>query len=206
MALSLDGFGVGISYGIRKIKIPTKSLAVICISSAFALAISMLTGNLIAKLISQGVAETLGGLALILVGSWLLLEAWAHKLEPENGWEPGNNTPVTVFKLSLPSLGLVINILKEPAKADFDQSGEISINEAVFLGFALAMDALGAGLGAAMMGFSPLFTPFVLVIAKFCLVNLGLYLGGQPSILKLRNQLRLLPGAIIMCLGAIKMF
>jgi putative sporulation protein YtaF len=204
-ALSLDGFGVGISYGIRKIGIPIKSLLVICISSAFALAISMSAGKLIAILISEQVAETIGGISLILVGTWLLIEAWAHKLEPENGWEHGNNAPLTVLKFSLPSLGLVIKILKEPAKADFDQSGEISTNEAVFLGFALAMDALGAGLGSAMMGFSPVFTPLILVIVKFCLINIGLYLG-KSSVLKPKNKLSLLPGAIILCLGAIKMF
>jgi len=204
-ALSLDGFGVGISYGIRRIKIPLKSLLVICISSASALALSMLAGNLIANLLSEKVAETLGGIALLLVGGWLLLQAWAHRLEPQNGGGLGDNAPITVFKLSIPSLGLVIKILKEPAKADFDQSGEISVNEAVFLGFALAMDALGAGLGAAMMGFSPILTPITAGITKFCLVTLGLYLGSRSTAAKPQGSLGLLPGVIIIFLGAMKM-
>jgi len=203
-ALSLDGFGVGISYGIRKIRIPLKSLLVICISSAAALAVSMLMGNLIANFLSEKVAETLGGIALLLVGGWLLIQAWLQRLEPKNGWGLTENSPITVFKLSIPSLGLVIKILKEPAKADFDQSGEISVNEAVFLGFALAMDALGAGLGAAMMGFSPILTPIVAGLTKFCLVSLGLYLGSQVSFDRLLSNLGLIPGVIIMFLGAVK--
>lgn len=205
-ALSLDGFGVGISYGIRRIKIPLKSLLVICLSSALALALSMFAGNLIANFFSEKVAETLGGIALLLVGSWLVIQAWAHRLEPENGWESSDNTPFTVFKLTIPGLGLVIKILKEPAKADFDRSGEISINEAVFLGFALAMDALGAGLGAAMMGFSPILTPLAAGITKFFLVTLGLFLGSQSRITRLQGSLTFLPGMIIMFLGAVKMF
>jgi len=205
VALSLDGFGVGISYGIRKIRIPWQSLLVICLSSAGALALSMLAGNLIASFISAQIAEMIGGIALLLVGGWLLVQAWAQRLEPKNSLEIANKKgPFTVFKLSIPSLGLVIKILKEPAKADFDDSGEISINEAIFLGFALAMDALGAGLGAAMMGFSPWITPLVAGISKLCLVSLGLYLGSRSSIDKLLGDLGLLPGLIIIFLGAVK--
>lgn len=206
IALSLDGFGVGISYGMRKIKIPFKSLIVICISSASALAVSMLAGNLIANFLSTEIAEMLGGIALLLVGGWLLVQAWVQRLKPKNDLQLGLEDPFTVFKFSIPSLGLVIKILKEPAKADFDESGEISANEAVFLGFALAMDALGAGLGAAMMGFSPIITPLVAGISKFCLVALGLYLGCQSSTSHSLGNFGLLPGLIIIFLGAVKFF
>jgi putative sporulation protein YtaF len=206
IALSLDGFGVGISYGLRNIKIPFKSLIVICLSSASALAISMFAGNIIANLFSEKVAETIGGIALLFVGSWLLIQAWAYRLEPKDGWEYNEQNPFTVCKFSIPSLGIVIKILKEPAKADLDSSGEISPNEAIFLGFALAMDALGAGLGAAMMGFSPIITPFIAGMTKFCLVILGLYLGSQSRIVSLRGKLNFLPGVIIMLLGIVKFF
>ncbi|MFZ7102700.1 MAG: sporulation membrane protein YtaF [Peptococcaceae bacterium] len=206
MALSLDGFGVGISYGIRKIRIPFKSLMIICITSASALAISMLAGSFIAAFLTEKIAERLGGIALILVGGWLLVQAWAQRLEPPDTLKPGLKDPFTVFKLSIPSLGLVIKILKEPVRADFDDSGEINSNEAVFLGFALAMDALGAGMGAAMMGFSPVFTPLIAGISKFCLVSLGLYLGRQSSLERFRGNMGLIPGLIILFLGAIKIF
>ncbi|MFZ5945411.1 MAG: sporulation membrane protein YtaF [Bacillota bacterium] len=205
-ALSLDGFGVGISYGIRKIRIPIKSLLVICMSSASALALSMLAGNLIANLLSAKVAEFIGGTALILVGGWLLIQGWSQRFDSMEELNTGKIGPLTVFKFSIPSLGLVIQILKQPAKADLDDSGEISVNEAIFLGFALAMDALGAGLGAAMMGFSPIFTPLIAGFTKFVLVSLGLYLGSRPSIKKTIGNLNLVPGAIIIFLGAVKMF
>ncbi len=206
IALSLDGFGVGLSYGMRKIRIPWKSLLIISIASALALAFSMIAGQIIASFLSKGIASFLGGLALILVGGWLLLQGWSQRLAPKDSSDPCNIDALTVFKFHIPSLGLVISILKEPSKADFDESGTISVNEAIFLGFALAMDALGAGLGAAMMGFSPWFTPFVLSGAKFILVSLGLYLGSHFIVDRFRKNLGLLPGMIIIALGIIQLF
>ena len=40
--------------------------------------------------------------------------------------------------------------------ADIDKSGVINGIEAVLLGFALSIDAFGAGIGAAILGFSPI--------------------------------------------------
>lgn len=205
IALSLDGFGVGLSYGMRKIRIPWKSLLVISISSAVALAASMVAGQIIASFLTKGLASFLGGLALILVGAWLLLQGWSQRLTSHDSSDPCSFGELTIFKLNIPSLGLVIKILKEPSKADFDESGTISVNEAVFLGFALAMDALGAGLGAAMMGFNPWFIPLVLAGAKFTLVSLGLYLGSHFLMDRFRKDLGLLPGMIIIALGIMQL-
>ena len=194
VVLSLDGFGVGISYGMRKIKIPLFSLIIICLSSTSALAVSMLAGNLVAALFSKELAEVLGGIALLLIGSWLLAQAWVEKLEFKD------------IEVKIPSIGIVIKILKEPSKADFDGSGEITCNEAIFLGLALAMDALGAGFGAAMVGLNPWLTPLVAGISKFFLINLGLYLGARSQINNLVKEFSLLPGFIIICLGFLKVF
>ena len=59
---------------------------------------------------------------------------------------------VAVFRIR--PLGLVVKILREPTVADTDTSGMIDIKEALLLGSALALDALGAGLGAAATGYN----------------------------------------------------
>ncbi|MDI5788515.1 hypothetical protein PO124_09275 [Bacillus licheniformis] len=51
------------------------------------------------------------------------------------------------------SLGIVIHILRKPTSADIDKSGIITGIEAFLLGFALSIDAFGAGIGAAALGF-----------------------------------------------------
>lgn len=205
-ALSLDGFGVGVSYGFRKIKIPWKSLLIICISSASAIAVSMFAGKMLASILSTHIAELIGGLALILVGLWLLIQVWVNRLTPKSTGEITElENPFHVFKISIPSLGLIVNVLKEPAKADLDSSGTISLNESLLLGFALAMDALGAGLGAAMTGFHPVITPLVVGVVKLVLVKTGLYLGSHNLLSTLQNKLEILPGLIILIMGLSKL-
>ena len=65
----------------------------------------------------------------------------------------GGSLERMVFTLELRKLGVVIQILRSPSKADMDNSGSISTQEAMWLGIALSLDAFGAGLGAALLGF-----------------------------------------------------
>ena len=195
VALSLDGFGVGLAYGLRKIRIPLPSFLVICLSSATAVAFSMLLGRFIASCVSGEAAVLIGAFSLIAVGTWILLQNFVRNFMPASG----------VYQMSVPGLGIMIKILKEPEEADFDQSGEISIKEALFLGMALAMDALGAGFGAAMSGFSPLLTTLSVALAKFILVAGGLFLGSQYSLEKVKGEVSLVPGGIILFLGLKKL-
>ena len=53
-AVSIDGFGVGLTFGMRKMKIPLKSIAVISFCSALSLGIAMVIGQFISQLISIG--------------------------------------------------------------------------------------------------------------------------------------------------------
>ena len=195
VALSLDGFGVGLAYGLRKIRIPLPSFLVICLSSATAVAFSMLLGRFIASCVSGEAAELIGAFSLIAVGTWILLQNFVRNIMPAS----------VVYQMSVPGLGIMIKILKEPEEADLDQSGEISIKEAFFLGMALAMDALGAGFGAAMSGFSPLLTILFVALAKLILVAGGLFLGNQYSLEKVKGEASLVPGGIIIFLGLKKL-
>src|SRR5699024_11211761 len=66
------------------------------------------------------------------------------------------------------------SILKDPTKADNDESGIISISEATVLGIALALDAFAAGFGAAMLGYSPFITAIFIALMS----GLFLYSGS----------------------------
>lgn len=190
-ALSIDGFGVGLSYGLRKVSIPLLPFLIICSSSACAVSLSMLIGNFLAAVIPYGLAGKTGSLLLIIIGIWISTQNFILNVIPEN----------KIYRLQIKNLGLIINILKEPIKADVDHSGFIDVKEAIFLGIALAMDALGAGFAAAMAGYSPFFIPLFVALAKFILVSLGLNLGRKFSVIKLKNELSLLPGGLIILLG-----
>jgi putative sporulation protein YtaF len=135
LALSLDGFGVGLSYGMRGIKIPFFPFVIICLSSAIAVSLSMFMGSLATKIIPPDFASTLGGVIMITVGVYISNQNFILNIIPD----------YKSYKIQLKNMGLVINILKEPAEADMDKSGIIDRKEAIVLGIALAMDAFGAG-------------------------------------------------------------
>ncbi|WP_418792095.1 sporulation membrane protein YtaF [Phosphitispora sp. TUW77] len=205
IALSLDGFGVGISYGMRKIRIPVLSLVVISLTSSTAIGLTMLSGHFVSQYISTEAAEIIGASILILMGLWILLQTWSKK-EPNNRSEDncvGEHKPQsrTILDFKIRPFGLVIKIMREPTFADFDKSGFISISEALLLGLALAMDAIGAGFGAAMTGFTPLLTPLIVGIVKFLMVSLGVFLGRRYPIGWLGNRGAVLPGWVLILLG-----
>ncbi|MDA8234501.1 MAG: sporulation membrane protein YtaF [Clostridia bacterium] len=208
-ALSLDGFGVGVAYGMRRIKIPIYSIAVVSITSAMVIGLSMAAGHLLSQIISVGIAQKTGAAILVLLGLWILIHTWLY---PPNGEEIGKTTnnekshsgEEQVMKITIKPLGLVIQILRQPAKADFDRSGTISSKEALFLGVALAMDALGAGFGAAMAGYKPLLTPLVVGLAKFLLVSTGVYIGQNYAAAWLGSRAAMFPGWVLVILGVMQ--
>ncbi|MFC0559184.1 manganese efflux pump [Halalkalibacter alkalisediminis] len=68
MAVSLDSFGIGITYGIRRIRIPFISLLVIMLISSVMVIVAMTMGTVIRLLLLPKYAEMIGGIILVLIG------------------------------------------------------------------------------------------------------------------------------------------
>jgi putative sporulation protein YtaF len=197
VALSLDGLGVGVSYGIRKIRIPLQSLTVICLTSALAMTVSMVSGHAIGAFFSALVARRIGAAILIGVALWILAHAWRQSQD-----RPGDEQRL-LFQIAIPPLGVVVQILREPHAADLDQSGEINLKESAFLGAALAMDSFGAGFGAALAGFSLYICPLTALI-QLLFVSAGLQLGKWCCPASVREKAAFIPGLVILAIGLMK--
>lgn len=208
IALNLDSFAVGVSYGIRKIKLPTTSLLIISLMSMGAITFSMLLGKTVAGYFSPTFAHRLGGFILLLIGLWVLLQSLQENRHKKNSLkgDQGEQSPATLVKIKIRFLGLVIQILREPSRADLDQSGIISAREAVLLGLALAMDAFGAGFAVSMMGFSIQYTALMVGIGHFILTYGGLLAGMGMNSKGLCQKLSTLPGFILIALGLFKIY
>ena len=165
IALSLDGLGVGVAYGIQKLVLPVKARIMISVVSFSAITAALYCGKVIGRLLPGEYATTLGRLILLVIGLWFLFQAWVEKKEKS---VTEQNLPLA--ELSLKSLGIVILVLRHPSAADFDRSGSINIREAVFLGMALAMDAVGAGVGASIGASWPWYTPLLVGLSKFTFI------------------------------------
>lgn len=199
LALSMDAFGTGVAYGVRQIKLPLTSLLIISMLSVAALSLSMLAGQGLTRLFSVAFAQRLGGIVLLLIGLRILIQCLRRreKKEPVSGG--------AVMRIHLRSLGLVIQVLREPHRADLDSSGVISPREAVLLGLALAMDALAAGFAVPMLGLNPVLTALVVGLGQFTLANLGILAGKGLGYTALGRQFSALPGCILIALGLFKL-
>ncbi|MBR2565681.1 MAG: manganese efflux pump [Paenibacillus sp.] len=258
-ALSLDGFGVGITYGLRRTRIPFLSIAVISLCSGLVIALSMQVGVLLSHIVSPDIASIVGAVILIIIGAWSLLQLILRRRkeleEAENrevirtaqtegvaasvkagvlqgiqtqGSRLNDNSPRSsgsnplmalemqpsptdgsvermVFTLELRKLGVVIQILRSPSKADMDNSGSISAQEAMWLGIALSLDAFGAGLGAALLGFPTLWTALIIALFSGTFLLLGMKVGLRFAAQRWMQKLSILPALLLMIMGLMKL-
>jgi putative sporulation protein YtaF len=207
-AVSLDGFGVGVTYGMRRIKIPVRSVTIITSCSALVILISMYIGKWLAYFLSPAVTHYVGGIILIVIGLWAIHNAKHQQSdveEEEKEQEQTEPEPQSLVAFEIKSLGLVVQILKRPTKADIDRSGTISSVEAMFLGLALSLDGFGAGIGAALIGYEPWVTALVIGSVNCLFILSGLRLGFTYSGAEWLTKMTYLPGILLILCGFFKM-
>jgi len=204
LALNLDSFVAGLAYGTRQIKVPFFSLMIISLVSMAAISLSMLGSQMLQVFIPPAFSHRLGGVLLLAIGAWALLQT-RHEAAPAAPKSPEANTAAGKMEIRIRPPGLVIQILREPVRADLDSSGTISAGEALVLGTALAMDAFGAGFAVSMLGFSVGITVLVVGLGHFLLTVAGILAGGTFLSTKAGRRLSALPGCILILLGLSKM-
>lgn len=204
LALSLDSLSVGLLYGARGIRLSWSAMLVVSLATGLLLAVAMGGGHLVAAVLPPALAARLGALVLTGVGLWITYQTWRNHGPHNSVEQPSPEPQRRVWRLKLGSVGIVIEILQEPGAADMDRSGHISLSEAIFLGIALALDSVAAGLGAAMTGFSPFGLPLAAAAGSF-----GLMFGGSRAArvlpFRLEGRWAMLHGALLVALGIYRM-
>ncbi|MDR3601523.1 MAG: sporulation membrane protein YtaF [Desulfosporosinus sp.] len=206
VALSLDGLGVGLAYGLRRIRLPLNSLMVIALCTVLAMGTSMLLGSWVTLWLKFIPARSLGALILVALGVFQLARTILNRkqesfpqavpaiavVHPKAVLEP-------VFRVQLHFLGLVIQVLRTPQLADVDGSGGISLRESLLLGSALAMDAFASGIGAAMAGMT-LSVIGIVALTQIIMLRLGQKMAGKiPE--TWTSKADYLPGAVLIMVG-----
>ncbi|MGU3470668.1 MntP/YtaF family protein [Paenibacillus sp. D51F] len=219
-AVSVDGFGVGVTYGLRRIRIPMLSVLIITGCSGIVILLAMKVGAWLSGFVSPEGAKLIGAAILVLIGSYTLVQQFRRGKEdkakpdvssardnPDPAAMPGVGSneaplpPAAVLTFEIKKLGLVIQILKTPQAADMDSSGSISAGEALLLGSALSLDAFGAGLGAAMVGLVPWVTACCIMLASGLFLVGGLRFGFRFSGVNRMKALSFLPGVLLLLIG-----
>ena len=200
LAASLDGFGTGMAYGLRRIRVSWAALVLIAVCSGAAVWASMTLGGFAARLFPPEAARRAGALMLVAVGGWALAHqiSRGRRAEERPTEETAGERAKGVYRL--------LRILKSPPLADFDRSGAISAGEAVWLGSALSLDAFGAGFGAAWLGLPAAPTALASAVASAVLLFAGLKAGGVLSGIRSVRRLSVLPGCLLVLMGVWKWF
>lgn len=206
IAVSIDSFGVGFTYGMQRIRVPFLALLIIVLCSGMMVLLAMTIGNVLGAFITPKFAKILGGLILIGLGSFSLFNIIRSKKNGNmDSIEKKRITEIQPkekeWKLEIKKLGIFITVLKKPQDADLDHSGIITGKEAFLLGFALALDAFGSGIAAAMIGYSPLLTAILVAIMSGLFVYLGIRSGYILSKKKWMQKLVYLPPCLLILLG-----
>ncbi|MED4351026.1 sporulation membrane protein YtaF [Schinkia azotoformans] len=199
LAVSLDSFTVGLTYGVRKVSIPLKSILVISSCTFFVLLLAMGIGSVIEMYISYHAAERIGGIILIGIGIWVLIQFFTSNSDEVNPGKP------KMVEFEIKSLGLIVKILKKPMEADLDKSGTISVVEAFFLGIALSLDSFGAGIGAALIDLPPILFALIVTFSSAFFVIAGINIGRIFGDLRWFNKFSLLSGVALILIGIFRM-
>ncbi|WP_240420639.1 sporulation membrane protein YtaF [Paenibacillus periandrae] len=167
---SLDNLGVGISYGIRGIRIGFVSnliMAIICFLFSEA---GILFGQWLSTVLPGIFPVLVGAFLLIIIGIRIILFAVPRKKQRsvKGDQEISDNHSLK-------------GILQNPEAADIDKSGEIGMLEAVILGIALSANAVTNGLGAGLLGLSPLAISLTAAVGSFITVWFGVALGRKVA-------------------------
>ncbi len=204
LALNVDSFSTGIAYGVKRIRLPFLAILVLGTISAGAITASMLIGHLISPFLSPELAHRIGGCLLLMLGAWVSYQG-VKSQPPTSVIEPEEAVAQPVVRLKINLGRIIIQVLSRPQYADLDASGDISISEAVILGFALALDSFSTGFAVSMLGFNIPITALAVGLGHILLIYPGLWLGKLVGSSRLPNRISMLPGCILMFLGIYKL-
>lgn len=217
LAVSIDAFVVGVSYGLQRIILPISSRLLIALTSGLAIRVSAEIGHFLVPAIGPRPAQFLGALILMVLGVWVILNTSSQSEQVRRrrkqipiapmgtAGESQAGETALLTNIRLKPLGIVVQILREPASADFDRSGSITLGEAFFLGIALAFDALGAGLGAGLTGESGASLSVAVLLTNYTFLYLGSLIAlnwGEKCWFKPRAAA--LPGYLLIALALFK--
>lgn len=202
IAVSIDGFVAGLAYGLKNIRMPILSLGIVGLVTSLCAGIALFCAYFLGKFVPTGIAIATGALLLILLGVWSLFQQYLQgSLSPAE--LPAKNSPSPKITISFGRL--IISIMAKPETADIDKLGIISPLEAVFLGLAVAVDAMVGIFGAALMGPLPMYTPLAIGIIHMVCIASGCYSSAHFVSPKIKKRFPYLPGTLLILLGILRL-
>jgi putative sporulation protein YtaF len=233
LAISVDSFLVGVSYGIKNITLPKRSILIVTAFSGGMLLLFMLAGDFFASFLEPRLIVFIAAGLLAALGIYKLVEAWLEQKADDSEWQIKKTEKLArqaqnplMLHLRIPFMPYAIQILHEPERAakvcheqSVDKIGKIDRvekSDAWALGMAMAFDAIGGGFAASLAGLPIILTVVMALFVMGTLLVAALIIGRRFRLSLLREKGRkkrylekgfnFLPGILMICLALWKMF
>ena len=178
VSLSMDALGIGISYGLRGIRVSWKARVVICAMSMMVTGAAVGLGSVLLEVIPLPAAKLLGCGMLLILGLVIIVQGFRKRKE-ENSFS-----------------------------CDFDRSQAIETAEALYLGAALSVDSFGAGVSSAVSGMNSILVPILAGLMQMLFLWGGGFLGKRLKLIQLKNPgvFVYLSGGLLVVLAVLRWF
>lgn len=154
-SLSVDALGIGLSYGLKRIRFSLPSLLLLTAESFLMMELFLGAGRLFAACFPTTLAQGISAVFLFCFGVWLCLQGIEQKKEQAD------------------------SPLHTPSLLDKDASFSIEPKEALLLGFLLSIDSLAIGLSAAASGMDVRLLPFFAAVLQTLFLGTGARAGAR---------------------------
>lgn len=206
ISLSMDALGLGVSYGMKGVKVPLMPKILICFSSVMYALLGLVIGSWLLHILGMKFANIIGIVILLSMGIWMILKSRKCNGSIKEVYNQHMEQQNKLLEIAIKSIGITIMVVKNPVRGDIDNSGTIDIKEAILLGIALNMDAAAACVGTIMIGVSSLFIPFLIGVVQMFFLGGGLFIGRAIAHRNVLNEklISVIPGLILITLGLIR--
>lgn len=185
VAANLDNAGVGVAYGVKKIRIPFMANTVIAVMGFLLALVGGFFGEWISLWLPPFICNLIGMIVLVTIGIWVLVQPLLDKRSKQ---QPSNRN-------------LLSRVLRNPEEADMDGSKSVGFIESIILGITLSINNLAGGFDAGITHLNIWATSFISGAFSFLCVGLCAYLGARIAADKLGKQANAVSGVLLILVG-----
>ena len=196
ISTNVDNLGVGVAYGVKRIRIGMMSNLLVAFFNAMGTLLSMTAGETISKLLPATISGYIGNSIIILVGIWGLINTfgfWGSDTEKTPTGEPQE-----IIQLEY--------IAQHPESLDPNRSGHVKMRECLPLAYALSISNLATGVGAGLAGYNVGFLVLIMFIFSMLGISVGYFIGRKCSLALPGRWPGILSGVLLIALGVYEMF
>lgn len=192
---NIDNLVVGIAMGIKNLRINMTGNLTIALISFIGTYLSMSLGKFFISFIYAGIANYIGGIFLIVIGTQSLTSALISTVRKAKQKIKEHDKEILSYS----------EYIENPEKVDINKSGFIDLKESIILGFVLAVNNIGVGFGAGISKFDALISSILTFILSTMALFIGLRMGKQLLSKTIEKYAGITSSCIIILLGILEL-